>query len=190
MEKLNLAERANKFWNEADKKDGEGLSLLNALLEHVRVKRDWDALAVFLGRSTNTAGAEADIKRIIKAAFGDRLTFDAARAKKHPTGVAFKMAWAEGDVVQFGNAYGDVKAAIEQGKGFRDATLQKKLKAIFAPPKVDKDFEQLVEMIAKNALAKAKAVDKDVHQLMKAAEAKIDTILKEAAQKEAAKVIA
>lgn len=184
MTKISFAEKATKFWGQQDKSSAYGLTLLDGILNHVRVERDWDALAVFVSKS----GADIDnVKRIIKAAFGDRLTFDAVRAKSHPTGVAFKMSWAKGDVIQFGNTYGMVTQAIAEGKGFRDVEMHKALKAAFAKPKIDKTRDEVIELLAKAALGKAELADMGLHDLLKAVEAKADAILKEKAQKAAAK---
>lgn len=184
MTKLSLASKAANFWKGRDKSGVYGLTLLVQCLEHVKNNRDWDALAVFVGAS----GADMpDVKRIIKAAFGDRLTFDAAKAKTHPTGVAFKMAWGAQDTVQFGNLFAFVSQAVEKGRPFNDIELQKALKSAFAAPKVEKDNAQLIELLAKAAISKSKEGDMDLHVLFKAAEAKAQTILKEAAQKAALK---
>lgn len=175
-DKKSFAERATTFWNEQDTGSKYGLELLDGIFEHIRAKRDWDALAVFVSRS----GADVDnVKRLIKAAFGDRLSFDVQRAKTHPTGVAFKMAWADGDVIQLSNSYGFVREAIAAGKGFRDVEMHKKLKAHFAKPKVDKTREEVIALLAKAIMEKSKVADMGVHELLIAVEAKAETLRKE-----------
>ena len=192
MAQEKLAQRVSNFWKAQDRSAAFGLSLLHDCLVNVRDHRDWDALASFVGKS----GSDIDnVKRIVRAAFGDRLTFNAKKAKNHPTGVAFDMSWKDGEVVQFSNTYGMVQQVLDHNsndankvkRGFRDVALHKELKKTFAKPKVEHNREELIELLAKATLAKMEGADMGIHDLLKAVEAKATALKKAADQKAAEK---
>ena len=152
-QKMSLAKSVQNKWASNHKQGVELLQLLDQSIENVKVNRDWDALAWFLSGATKS-GQDAIVKYAIRAAFGERLKLDAARGKVHQSGCAFKLMWNEGDKIEFGNHYGLLKQAMEEGKSLFDQGLKKAFHTIFRPEPVKPELDKKVETIAK-AIAKA-----------------------------------
>lgn len=170
--KMSLSDKATKYWGDVGKKDVHGLVLFHDMCEAIRTHRNWTPLAHFYSGAMR-AGAQDDVKRLIKAAFGDRLQFDKAAAKKHTSGVAFKMMWADGDIIQFGNQYGHITAAKEQGWGLRHPELHKALKKEVAKPKADPVFENYTKTLAKRLIKDLPKMHQNLSVLVAALEEEI-----------------
>lgn len=149
MAKMTIAEKVNAYWNGADKNDAYGLKLLDQCIQNVLLHRNTDPLCNFIGRAAKT-GVKDNCLLIVKAAFGNRLAYNAKKAKNHPTGVAFDLIWEARDTIALGNHYYQVKLAMDEGRGLRDAALAKELRKEMKEPKVQTEWDKRHATISKN----------------------------------------
>lgn len=149
MAKQSIAEKVNHYWNGADKNDAYGLKLLDQCIQNVIQHRNTDPLCSFISRASKT-GLRDTCLLFVKAAFGNRLAYNAKKAKAHPTGVAFDIIWDSRDVVALGNHYAAVRMAIDEGRGLRDSKLAKDLKKEMAAPKVSPEWDKKHETVSKS----------------------------------------
>lgn len=160
----NLNKMVKSFWDGRVRSGHNGLVLLDQIFDHVAEHRDWDSLALFVARSD---ADRSKVARLIKARFGDQLVFDTKKAKKHPTGVAFKMTWADGEKPNIPNHYGMVKQAIENKKAFNDGEMQRELgKAIGTPDKKLTEIEDYAKRAFKSLKKQADDREVDVMKLL------------------------
>lgn len=102
----------------------EGLNLLVQCIERTAKHRDWDALARFI-TSAAQSSSRAKVVKIVRAAFGDKLTYKSN--SKHPTGGVIAMGW-EGEFSLAGsNTWGLVSAAAKRGASWDDRDFLKEL---------------------------------------------------------------
>lgn len=149
MSKQSIAEKVNHYWNGADKNDAYGLKLLDSCIQNVIQHRNTDPLCSFISRATKS-GLRDVCLLFVKAAFGNRLAYNAKKAKTHPTGVAFDIIWESRDVVALGNHYAAVRMAIDEGRGLRDVKLSKDLRKEMAAPKAVTEWDKKHELVAKS----------------------------------------
>lgn len=116
--------QATEYWKGRTQNGAEGLVLLDKCIQRIATYRDWDALSRFVVQA-RIHGQGAKVGKIIRAAFGDKLTFKAD--SKHPTGGNFIMGWEGVFPLKGSNTYGAVKDAIQKGLPFDHNSLQKEL---------------------------------------------------------------
>lgn len=122
-----LVKSVGSFWTNQAKSGHTGLVLLDACIQHTIKHRDSDALARFLARAVASNAADAQcVKRIIRAAFGDMVTYK--KDTDHPSGGKFTLKWGAQDAFVLRNSYGVVAQAIADHKSFRAGDLQGALK--------------------------------------------------------------
>lgn len=116
--------QAQVYWAGRKANGAEGLALLHACIERCAKHRDWDALSRFLVKAREH-GQGTRVATIIRAAFGDKLTFKAN--SKHPTGGIFTLGWAADKPfpLRESNTYGAVREAVQKGMSWDDKELQK-----------------------------------------------------------------
>ena len=149
MAKMSVNDKVNKYWDGADKSDTYGLKLLDECVQNVIQHRNTDPLCNFIGRA-NKCGLKEVCLLMVKAAFGQRLVFNAKKAKAHSTGVAFDMIWGSRDHVVLGNHYAAVRMAIDEGRGLRCPKLAKELRKEMASPKVRTEWDKKHEALSKS----------------------------------------
>ena len=170
MAKQTIAEKVNSYWNGADKNDAYGLKLLDQCIQNVIQHRNTDPLCSFISRASKT-GLRDTCLMFVKAAFGNRLAYNAKKAKTHPTGVAFDIIWDSRDVVALGNHYAAVRMAIDEGRGLRDITLTKTLRKEMATPKAPTLWDKKHEALAKSLHKLCKEYDVPLSVLVSTVEA-------------------
>lgn len=103
----------------------EGLKLLVSCIERTAKHRDWDALARFMTLAGKNEGVRARVVKIVRAAFGDKLTYKTN--SKHDTGGTMVMGWEGEFNLKGSNTWGIVKAAAEKGLTWYDRDFLKEL---------------------------------------------------------------
>lgn len=133
-----LFDRVGDYWSSRHENGHIGLSLLNeCILRAASKNRDWDALARFVSRA-NMSNNKAKVVKIIRAAFGNDLTFKLDA--KHPAGGVFVMKWEGAYPLAGKNTYSIVKKAIENHKSWDDKDFLAELTKVLPDlPKVEKD---------------------------------------------------
>lgn len=152
-------EDIDNFFSSRENTGVAGLKLLDKACRHCAKHRDWDPLAVFMGKAD--IGMRGQFARIIHAFFGNRL--EGSVSKKHARGYQFVIKWPVDFIPAPTNAYGYVTEAIEKGKAFDNRELQKNL---VSKPDEEKPFDvnafmtRMYKTLAKNgvniSIAKAK----------------------------------
>ena len=148
-----LFQAIGSYWDSRQANGKEGLILLDQCIRRVASKdRDWDALARFVARA-NMSNNAAKVKKIIRAAFGNQITF--TLDKKHAAGGRFELKWKDSFNLRGSNTYSVVMKAIEHGKSWDDKAflleLGKVLPEVVKPVKEidDKEEEKIVAALAK-----------------------------------------
>jgi len=126
---VSLDVQAQTYWAGRKANGVEGLALLDKCIQRVAKYRDWDALSRFLV-SARVHGQGARVSGIIRAAFGDKITFKANA--KHPTKGTFVLGWEGEFPLNGSNTYGGIREAVAKGLSWDDRELGKVL------PKPDK----------------------------------------------------
>lgn len=103
----------------------EGLKLLVDCIVRTAVHRDWDALSRFITLAGKDESARSRVVKIVRAAFGDKLTYKSNN--KHDTGGTIVMGWEGAFPLAGSNTWGIVKAAVAQGKTWYDREFLKEL---------------------------------------------------------------
>lgn len=138
IERNVTAKDVDLYFKGAQRNAATGLVLLDKLIHRVASKNaDWDGLSRFIVLS----GAQGDamkVKRIVRLAFGDSLTF--AYSKTHATGGKITLGWKGNEGFVLGNGYGAVTDAIQAKVGWNDKAFLKSLDDKLAP-KVQKKRE-------------------------------------------------
>jgi hypothetical protein len=141
--------RNKSFWDARGKSDKTGLTLLDEAITHLAEHNNWDNLSRFISRAgALNATDRGKIVAVVRAAFGDQVSYKKDAA--HPTGGKIKVKDDKQPVLL--NSYGEVRVAIEKGKGFRDADMHKKLREMekgAAPPPPVADVERSAKHIVK-----------------------------------------
>ena len=148
-----LFDRIGSYWDSRTANGKEGLILLDECIRRTASKdRDWDALARFVARA-NMSNNAAKVKKIIRAAFGNNITF--ALDKKHAAGGRFELKWEGPFNLQGSNTYSVVRKAIEHGKSWDDkAFLAELTKVLPDVPKKEKTVDAATQTKEAKALAK------------------------------------
>ena len=149
-----LFDRIGTYFDSRHANGVDGLVLLDECIRRTAsASRDWDALARFVSRA-NMSGSAAKVKKIVRAAFGNSLTF--VMDKKHPAGGRFEMKWEGAFPLAGSNTYGFVKKAIADSKSWDDADLQKKIGEIIPDlPKKDKSVDAAAQTIKAKAIVRS-----------------------------------
>lgn len=149
-----LFDRIGTYFDARHSNGVEGLVLLDECIRRAAsTSRDWDALARFVSRA-NMSGSAAKVKKIVRAAFGNSLTF--TTDKKHPAGGRFEMKWEGAFPLAGSNTYGYVKKAIADSKSWDDADLQKKIAEIIPDlPKKDKSIDAAAQTAKAKTLVRS-----------------------------------
>lgn len=155
-----LFDRIGSYWDARTANGAEGLVLLDECIRRVASKeRDWDALARFVARA-NMSNNAAKVKKIIRAAFGNDLTFKLD--KNHPAGGRFTLGWQGAYALAGKNSYSMVKKAIEHGKSWDDKAFLKDLNDVIPDlPKAEKTVDAAAQTKAAKAMAKKLAELRD-----------------------------
>lgn len=124
----------------------EGLKLLVTCIERTAKHRDWDALSRFMTLAGKDEGTRSRVVKIVRAAFGDKLTYKAN--SKHDTGGTMIMGWEGEFNLRGSNTFGIVQAAAKAGKTWYDRDFLKELPG--ATPKAPKVDEASTEKAAKH----------------------------------------
>lgn len=130
----------------------EGLKLLVTCIERTAKHRDWDALARFMTLASKTESSRARVAKIVRAAFGDKLTYKSN--PKHDTGGTMVMGWDGEFNLRASNAYGIVRDAVSKGKSWTDPAFLKELPGPVAkaPTVSDAATEKKAKHLAKYLL--------------------------------------
>ena len=146
IERNVTAKDVDLYFKGAQRNAATGLVLLDKLIHRVASKDcDWDGLSRFIVLSGATGDA-GKVKKIVRLAFGDSLTF--AYSKTHATGGKITHKWKGNEGFVLGNGYNAVTDAIQnkddkgrpQPIGWNDKAFLKSLDAKLAP-KVQKKRE-------------------------------------------------
>jgi len=127
---LSLDVQVQNLWASRKQNGVDGLALLHKCIERTAKHRDWDALSRFV-MAARQHGQGARVGAIIRAAFGNKITFKAN--SKHPTGGTFVMGWEGEFDLRGSNTYGAIREAVAKGMSWDDKELGKVL------PKADKN---------------------------------------------------
>ncbi|MCA2590229.1 MAG: hypothetical protein IM509_05615 [Microcystis sp. M31BS1] len=138
IERNVTAKDVDLYFKGAQRNAATGLVLLDKLIHRVASKDcDWDGLSRFIVLSSATGDA-SKVKKIVRLAFGDSLTF--AYSKTHATGGKITHKWKGNEGFTLGNGYGAVTDAIQAKVGWNDKAFLKSLDDKLAP-KVQKKRE-------------------------------------------------
>jgi len=154
---VKLWDQVGNLWAKHEENSKLGLVVLDKCIAKVAKDRDWDALARFVGLA-NKVGQRAKVVKIIRAAFGDKLTYK--MEKKHAAGGMFVIGWEGAFPLAGQNSYMAVKKAIAEGKGWDDAAFSKALNEVVAAPVKaarvvdDKQKAKIVKHMAEYILAR------------------------------------
>lgn len=155
-----LFDQVGQYWDARHTNGQVGLALLDQCIRRAASKnRDWDALARFVTRAGNS-GNRAKVVKIVRAAFGDKLTYKADA--KHPAGGVFTMDWTGAFPLKESNAYTSVTKAIADSKSWDDRDFLKALSEVIPakakPPVVAdaKATEKAAKHLTDYILAKVK----------------------------------
>jgi len=144
-----LFDRIGNYFDDRHANGVMGLVLLDECIRRAASKdRDWDALARFVSRAGMSNNAPK-IKKIIRAAFGNNITF--AVDKKHKAGGRFTLGWDGAFPLSGSNSYSLVKKAIADNKSWDDKDFLAKLSEVI--PDLPKK-EKIVTAAAQTAAAK------------------------------------
>lgn len=168
-----LFQQAGDFWTKNGKLNKEGLVLLDKCIQRVASKDcDKDALTRFISRSGMD---QPKVARIVRAAFGNDLSYKKDATK--PAGGVMKHNWNGPDGYVLKNTYAHVQQAMEQGKAFNDAGLQKAI----APEKKEstKATAELLEAYKKRVESWAKEHNISMSTLIATLQAKPTAKVKE-----------
>lgn len=151
---MSLEAMVKGYWTGRDKNSARGLALLDQCITRFAQHGDWDHLSRFVVSAIKVGQGPA-VKRIIRVAFGNHVTF--SPDSKHATGGKFvKVMWPG---VSFPlaerNAYSIITKAVEQGMGWDSRAFQKALDDVL--PKADKPAKK-VDAATQTKEAKALAV--------------------------------
>jgi hypothetical protein len=108
-----------------------GLVLIDRCIRSTAVNRDWSGLSSFVTLA-NRAGHGNRVKKIIRAAFGDKLIYKVD--KHHPTGGTFVMGWDAGKPFPLANTYSIVSKAIEDKTSWDSLAFTKALSEVLPAP--------------------------------------------------------
>lgn len=141
--KVKLFDQVGAYWDGRHENGRIGLMLLNeCILRAASKNRDWDALARFVSRA-NMSNNKAKVVKIIRAAFGNDLTFKLDA--KHPAGGVFTMKWEGAYPLAGKNTYSLVKKAIENHKSWDDKDFLAELSKVLPDvERVQKDKADLL----------------------------------------------
>lgn len=152
----NLTKQVKSIWTQRGTQDKRILEVLDQCIHQLAGEaNNWDPLARFLAlASAHNAGDGARCKAIMRAAFGDQITYD--KDKDHACGGRIKpkggLTFADVNINM--NTYSVVHEAVhgDVRKGFRDAVMHKTLREqegkVKAEPKVQ-EIDALGKHIAK-----------------------------------------
>ena len=132
-----LFDRIGTYFDGRHANGRDGLVLLDECIRRAASKdRDWDALARFVSRS-GASNSGAKVKKIIRAAFGNAMTYKAD--KKHKAGGTFTLSWDGPFNLAGSNTYGAVRKAIADNKSWDDKDFLTALSKIVPDaPKAEK----------------------------------------------------
>ena len=163
-ESKKLSARVDGYFSGREKNSAYGLVLLDRCINRFADHGDWDALARFYMASLKT-GQSTPIRRVIRAAFGDHVTF--AKDSKHDAGGKFtKVNWpGDGKTFPLGqsNAYSVVRSAIQANLGWDSKVFIKKLDEV-----LDKPLPKPKTVSPETQTKEAKALAKKLGDLRKA----------------------
>jgi hypothetical protein len=146
-----LESKVDAFWASRAKSGRDGLVLLDICIQRAASQsRDWDGLARFFKMAQGTSQLPV-VKRLIRAAFGDKLTYKVDT--KHAAGGKFTIGWAGSFNLLENPLYAHVVAGIAAGEGWDDKRFTTRLNA--ALPKIQ----------AKPRKASKEATDKVIKHL-------------------------
>lgn len=178
MAQPKLFDRIGDYWDARTSNGREGLALLDECIRRTASKdRDWDALARFITRA-NATGNAPKVKKIIRAAFGNSLTYKVD--KKHRAGGVFTMGWDGPFNLAGSNTYSMVKKAIADGKSWDDRAFLVELNAVLPEtPKAAKVVDAAAQTKAAKTLAtklaELRADGFDIAAIIREAQAELAT---------------
>lgn len=140
---VSLDAQVQTLWANRKQNGVDGLSLLHKCIERA-AKRDWDALSRFVV-SARAHGQGARVGGIIRAAFGNKLTFKANA--KHATGGTFVIGWDGEFPLRESNTYGAIREAVAKGLSW--------------------DSKEVGALLPKADKAERKATDEQVKKVVK-----------------------
>jgi hypothetical protein len=103
----------------------EGLKILVTCIERTAKNRDWDALSRFMTLAGKSESSRARVVKIVRAAFGDKLTYKSNA--KHDTGGTMAMGWEGAFPLSQSNTWGIVRDAANKGLSWTDPAFLKEL---------------------------------------------------------------
>jgi hypothetical protein len=127
----NLLGEVSAYFTTRDANGVKGLVLLDRCIRATAENRDWDGLSRFVTLSAR-AGHANRVKKIIRAAFGDKLIYKTS--KQHATGGTFVMGWEAGAAFPLGNTYSVVAKAIEDKTPWDSVAFTKALSEVLPAP--------------------------------------------------------
>lgn len=148
-----LFDRIGTYFDGRHANGREGLVLLDECIRRTASKdRDWDALARFVSRAGLSSSAPK-VKKIVRAAFGNSLTF--VTDKKHPAGGRFALSWEGAFPLAQSNTYSAVKKAVADSKSWDDKDFLAALSKVIPDlPKKEKVVSATAQTAAAKHLAK------------------------------------
>jgi hypothetical protein len=165
------------YWANRKANGAEGLKLLHKCIEDTAKHRSWDGLSRFFTLAKKH-GQGPRVALIIRAAFGDKLTYKANA--KHPTGGEFIIGWDSSAPFNLrgNNVYPIIMESIDKGEGWDSASVNKLLREKVAKPtKPAKIVDAETQTKAAKALAKKLAELRDAGFDLGALRNEIDSIL-------------
>jgi hypothetical protein len=135
-------------WVRADNTAGKnGLKLIVKIADHVAKHRDWDALALIMGKVE--AGRRRHIGRILWMRFGPALVGEVALG--HPRGFKFTMKWDADKEFPVPNRWSVVLNAVNEGMRIDSPALHKEINAHISGARTPKapDVAKYAETVAK-----------------------------------------
>ena len=129
--KENLLGDVVAYFATRDENGIAGLVLIDRCIRSTAVNRDWDGLSRFVTLA-NRAGHGNRVKKIIRAAFGDKLIYKVD--KHHPTGGIFTMGWDAGKPFPLANTYSIVSKAVEDKTSWDSLAFTKALSEVLPAP--------------------------------------------------------
>ena len=122
---LPLIDQVNNVWNARNANGAEGLKVLDKCIQRLAKAGDWDALSRFVVLAHKNSNTAAKVKRILRVAFGDKLSFK--MDAKHPTGGRFVIGWNGAEGTTLPNTYSFITKAIQAGLAWDDKGFLKSL---------------------------------------------------------------
>lgn len=123
--KASLDVQVKDYFGRRTENGVEGLKILASCIERTAKHRDWDALSRFMTLAGKTESSRSRVVKIVRAAFGDKLTYKANA--KHDTGGTMIMGWEGEFNLRASNTYGIVRDAVSKGKSWTDPAFLKEL---------------------------------------------------------------